>query len=261
MGIPVVAGREFTTADRPDQPEVFVINRTFARRYWQDANPVGRRIRLGKTWYEVAGVVADSKYRRLNEPASPFVYLSTTWNYRPDVVFHVRTTGDPRLLAEPVRAIIHRADAKLPVFGPVTLEDHIQSASFQQRLGASLLSAFGVLAVLLSSIGLYATIAYSVSRRTRELGARLAMGATRRDIMRLVLTQAVRVTAIGLAIGLGLAIGAAQLFGTLLVGVRPVDPATLIAVTLLLSGIAIVASYGPARRAARLDPLQALRYE
>ena len=179
MGIPVVAGREFTTADRPDQPEVLVINRTFARRYWPDANPIGKRIRLGKTWYDVVGVVADSKYRRLNEPASPFVYLSTTWNYRPDVVFHVRTTGDPRLLAEPVRAIIHRADAKLPVFGPVTLEEHIQSASFQQRLGASLLSAFGALAVLLASIGLYATIAYSVSRRTRELGARLAMGATR----------------------------------------------------------------------------------
>jgi predicted permease len=261
MGIRVVGGREFTTADRPDQPEVLVINRTFARRYWQDANPIGKRIRLGKTWYDVAGVVADSKYRRLNEPVSPFVYLSTTWNYRPDVVFHVRTTGDPRRLAEPVREIIHRADAKLPVFGAVTLEDHIQSASFQQRLGASLLSAFGALAVLLASIGLYATIAYSVSRRTRELGARLAMGATRRDIMRLVLTQAVRVTAIGLAIGLGLAIGAAQLFSTLLVGVRPVDPATLIAVTLLLSGIAIVASYVPARRAARLDPLQALRYE
>ena len=258
MGITVAAGREFTTADRPDQPEVLVINRTFARRYWQDANPIGKRIRLGKTWYDVVGVVADSKYRRLNEPAAPFVYLSTTWNYRPDVVFHVRTTDDPR---RPVRAIIHRADAKLPVFGPVTLEEHIQSASFQQRLGASLLSAFGVLAVLLASIGLYATIAYSVSRRTRELGARLAMGATRGDIMRLVLTQAVRVTAIGLAIGLGLAIAAAPLFGTLLVGVSTVDPATLIAVTLLLSGIAIVASYVPARRAARLDPLQALRYE
>ncbi|HKV99928.1 MAG TPA: ABC transporter permease [Vicinamibacterales bacterium] len=261
MGIKVIAGHEYTTADRPDQQEVFVVNRAFAKRFWQDANPIGKRIRFGKNWYEVAGVVADSKYRRLSEPASPFVYLSTTWNYRPDVVFHVRTTGDPKLLAEPVRAIIHRADAKLPVFGPVTLEEHIQSASFQQRLGASLLSAFGALAVLLASIGLYATIAYSVSRRTRELGARLAMGATRGDIMRLVLSQAARLTAIGLAVGLGLAIGAAQLFGSLLVGVRPVDPATLIAVTLLLSVIAIVASYVPARRAARLDPLQALRYE
>jgi predicted permease len=261
MGIPVLAGREYTTADRADQPEVFVINRTFANRYWPGANPIGRRIRLGKDWYEVAGVVADSKYRRLNEPASPFIYLSTLWNYRPDVVFHVRTAGDPRSLAEPVRTIIHGVDPKLPVFGPVTLEDHVQSASFQQRLAASLLSAFGALALLLSSIGLYATIAYSVSRRTRELGARLAMGATRSDIMRLVLGQAVRVTTIGLVIGLALTVAAAQLFRTLLVGVQPLDPPTLVGVTLLLSMISIAASYVPARRAARLDPLQALRYD
>ncbi len=261
MGIPVLAGREYTASDRPDQPEVLVINRTFANRYWPGMNPIGKRIRFSKEWYEVAGVVADSKYRRLNEPASPFVYLCTVWNYRPDVVFHVRTTGDPRSLAEPVRAVIHRIDPKLPVFGPVTLEDHVQSASFQQRLAASLLTAFGVLALLLASIGLYATIAYSVSRRTRELGARLAMGATRGDITRLVLGQALRVTTIGLVIGLALAIAAAQLFRTLLVGVQPIDPATLVGVTVLLSAITIVASYVPARRAARLDPLQALRYE
>ena len=261
MGIRVVAGREFSAADRVDQPETFVVNQTFANRYWPGVNPIGKRIRFGKDWYEVSGVVADSKYRRLNEPASPFVYLSTLWNYRPDIVFHVRTTGDPHQLAEPVRAIIRRVDPKLPVFGPVTLEDHVQSASFQQRLAASLLSAFGGLAVLLASIGLYATIAYSVSRRTRELGARLAMGATGRDITRLVLGQAVRLTVIGLAIGLGLAIGAAQLFATLLVGIKPADPVTIGAVTVLLSAIAIVASYVPARRAARLDPLQALRYE
>jgi putative ABC transport system permease protein len=176
-------------------------------------------------------------------------------------VFHVRASTDPRLLAEPIRAIVHRADPTLPVYGVMTLEEHVQSASFQQRLAASLLSAFGALALLLASIGLYATMAYSVSRRTRELGARLALGATRRDITRLVLGQAIRLTSMGFAIGLLLAAGAAQLFGTLLVGVHPLDPATFAAVTLLLSAIAVVASDVPARRAARLDPLQAVRYE
>ena len=163
--------------------------------------------------------------------------------------------------AEPVRAIVRRADPRLPVFGVLTLDAHVRAASFQQRLAASLLSVFGALALLLASIGLYATMAYSVSLRTRELGARLAMGATRRDITRLVLGQAFRLTTVGLAIGVALAAGAAQLYASLLVGVRPIDVPTFGAVTLLLSAIALVASYLPARRAARLDPLQALRHE
>jgi len=261
MGIPIEAGREFTVGDRPDQPEVLVVNHTFAARYWPGQDPIGKRIRFTEQWYTVVGVVADSKYRRLNEPAAPFVYRGTTWSYRPDVVLHVRTTTDPGVLAEPVRAVVRGVDPKLPVFGVMTLEEHVRSASFQQRLAASLLSAFGALALVLASVGLYATMSYSVSRRTRELGARLAMGATRADIMRLVLRDAWRVTAIGVAIGLALSVGAAQLFSSLLVGVGPVDPATFAGVAILLSVIATLASYVPARRAAALDPLKALRYE
>lgn len=261
MGIPVVAGHEYSVADRPDAPEVFVVNRTFADRYWPGQNPIGKRIRYGKDWYTVAGVVGNTKFRRLSEPPSPFVYLSTTWNYRPDVVFHLRTTTEPELLADSLRAIVKHADATLPLYGVVTLEEHVKSASFQQRMAAALLTAFGALALLLASIGLYATMAYSVSQRTRELGARLALGATRRDILSLVLGQALRLTLTGLVIGLGLASVTAPLFSTLLVGVEPFDPTTLGAVTLLLFVIAAAASYVPARRAAQLDPLQALRYE
>jgi predicted permease len=259
MRIAMIAGREFTSDDRADRPEVLVVNRTFAARYWPGEDAVGKRVRFGQAWYRVVGVASDSKYRRLNEPASPFVYLSTVWNYRPDVVLHVRTVSDPEPLAGAVRAVVHDVDPRLPVFGLTTLAQHVRAASFQQRLAAALLSVFGALALLLASVGLYATVAYSVSRRTRELGARLALGATRRDITQLIVFQAARTAAVGLAIGLILAMGAAQLFASLLVGVRPVDPPILGGVTLLLSATALFASYVPARRAARLDPLDALR--
>ena len=261
MEIPIVAGHEFTAADRPNHPEILIVNQTFIDRYWPGQDPIGKRIRIGKDWFPVVGVVGNSKYRRLNEPPLAFVYLSTTWNYRPDVTFHIRTSSDPKLLVEPVRTIVRRIDPQLPVFGIRTLEEHVRAASLQQRLAASLLALFGALALLLASIGLYATIAYSVSRRTKEFGARLALGATRRDIMQLVFRQGARLTAIGVAIGLVLALGLAPLLSALLVGVRPIDVGTFAMVTLVLLSIATLASYLPARRAAGLDPLQALREE
>jgi len=261
MGIPLISGREFARTDSPNQTEVFVVNRSFATRYWPGQEAIGKRVRLGKDWYNVVGVVADSKYRKLNEPPAPFVYLSTTWNYRPDVTFQIRTTSAPELLAGPMRDVVKRVDPKLPVFGVMTLADQIRSASFQQRLAAMVLMVFGALALLLASIGLYATMSYAVARRTRELGARLAMGATRGDITRLVLGQALRLTAIGLLIGIVLGAGAAQAFKSLLLGVPPLDVITFGGVTALLAGIAGIASYVPARRASRLDPLKALRYE
>lgn len=261
MRIPVLAGREFNNNDRADEPEVIVVNRTFVDRFWPGQSAIGKRVRYGRTWLTVAGVVANSKYRRLNEPNTPFIYLSTTWNYRPDVTFHVKARSSAEQLVEPLRAIVRRADPTLPLYSVMTFDDSVKAASIQQRLAASMLTFFGVLALVLASIGLYASMAYSVSRRTREMGARLALGAAPADITRLVLRQAARLIAIGLVIGLVLALGAAQAFSALLVGVRPFDPIAFGLVAVVLTAIAVVACYVPARRASRLDPLKALRQE
>jgi predicted permease len=261
MRIPVLSGREFTTADRPDQPELILVNRAFVDRYWPGQNAIGRRVRFGDEWLTVAGVVANSKYRRINEPPSPFVYLSTVWNYRPDVVFHVKAQSAAERFAERLRTIVQRVDPTLPVYGVMTLDEAVQAASIQQSMAASVLSVFGVLALGLASIGLYASMAYSVSRRTKEMGARLALGAAPADIVRLVLRQSARLISAGLVIGLVLTFGAAQLFSRLLVGVRPFDPPTFALVAAVLTVIAIIASYVPARRASRLDPLKALRQD
>src|SRR6185295_10225917 len=177
---------------------------------------------------------------------------------RPDMVLHVKTQSSPEQFAERLRAIVRRADPTLPLYSVMSLEDSVKAASIQQHMAASVLSVFGGLALALASIGLYASMAYSVSRRTREMGARLALGAAPRDITRLVLRQAVRLIAAGLGIGLVLTLAASQAFSALLVGIRPFDPVTLVGVAALLSVIAIVASYVPARRASRLDPLKAL---
>jgi predicted permease len=261
MQIPVLAGREFSSADRADLPETVLVNRAFVDRYWPGQNAIGRRVRIGGDWLTVSGVVGNSKHRRLTERAEPFVYFSTAWRFRPDVVLHLKAQGDPERFAEPLRAIVRRADPTLPLFNVMKLNDHVKAASFQQQVSASLLSVFGALALLLASIGLYASMAYSVSRRTREMGARLALGAAPKDITRLVLGHAARLISIGVAIGLGLAFVAAQLMSSLLFGIQPLDLATFVGVTVVLTVIAMTASYLPARRAAHLDPLQALRQE
>ena len=189
------------------------------------------------------------------------MYLGTTWNYRPDITLHVRTSGDPMALAGAVRSVVRAVDPALPVFGVATLQRAMVAAFFQQRLAAALLTAFGVLAVVLASVGLYASMSYAVARRTRELGIRVALGATRRDIARLIAGRALRITAVGVIAGTVMAAAGTRLFAGLLFGVTPTDPATFGAVVLLLVVVALVASAVPARRAASLNPVEALHHE
>ncbi len=261
MGTELRRGRDFTDGDTLAAPLVAVINEAMAARYWAGREALGGRFRLDKEWVTVAGVVETSKYRQLNEPPRPFFFLPLAQAYRPDVTLQVRTAGDPGALSSALRAEVSALDPILPVFNVTTLNDHIRAASFQQRLGGSLLAGFGALALALAAIGIYGVMSFGVAQRTREIGVRMALGARRGDILRLVLGYGMRLAGIGLAIGMVVAFAASNLLGGLLLGVSARDPITFAGVAGVLGAVALAATYVPARRATRVDPMVALRHE
>jgi predicted permease len=263
LGIPVRAGREFTDADTADAPWTVVINEAMARRYWPDGNGLGRLVRFGgQTPAQVVGIVADSKYNAINERPVPQMFLSLMRNQSSTLRLFVRTNGDPAPLVAEVRNAIRAIDPNLPVYDARTITEHMQGAVFAQRMAADLLGAMGVLALLLAAIGLYGVMAYAVNQRTQEMGIRLALGASPSALLNMVIGQGMKLTAAGLVIGLALALGAFGSIGavrTLLPGISPLDPMTFIAVPLALAAIAFLATFFPARRAGRVDPVVALR--
>ena len=264
MGITLLRGRDFTPRDRDGAPGVAIINETFARRYFPGQDPLGRRISLrgqGGPWLEVAGVARDSKYRTLGEAPAPFLYLPLLQNHETGMTLHVRTLGDPAALTGAVRREIGALERNLPATEIRPMTELLSRSLFPARMGAVLLAAFGLLALLLAAVGLYGVISYSVSRRVREIGIRMALGAGRREVLRMVLKEAMALVAVG--IGLGLAAGAimTRLLAGFLYAVSVTDPATFAGVTLLLGAVALLASLIPARRATRVDPMVALRYE
>ncbi|HLU38256.1 MAG TPA: ABC transporter permease [Planctomycetota bacterium] len=262
MGIPLVRGRASTAEDRAGSLPVVVVNETFARRFWPGEDALGKRIRYdGERFAEVVGVARDGKYRSLTEEPRPYVWIPFAQQYRADMTVHIRTAGDPLALAAAVRAQVRALDPDLPITGLKALEEHFGLALLPQRAGASLLGSFGVLGLLLAAVGLYGVVAYGVGQRTREIGIRMALGARTDDVTRLVVRQGAALGATGLAIGVALAAGAARLITGLLYGVRPLDPVTFAAVALVLGGTVLAASWLPARRAARVDPMAALRGE
>jgi predicted permease len=255
----LLGGREFTDRDDGDAPRVAVVNETMARRYWNRTDVAGQRIRIGTNPVEIVGVVPTGKYQTLGERPRPFFYVPVAQMYRPDMALHVRTNRDPAGLAAAVRAAVAELDATLPLFEVKTLRAHLGFATFTQRLGASLLGAFGVLALTLAAVGLYSVMAYAVSQRTRELGIRMALGARPADVRRMIVREGLVLLLVGLAVGLTLAFALMPFMTPVLVGVSGKDPLTFAAVALLLSAVALVASYIPARRAASVDPIAALR--
>ncbi len=261
MGIKLRSGREFTVQDTATTPLVAVINEAMANRYWPGKDPVGRRFSMGGDWFVVIGVVETSKHRQLNEPPRPFCYMTLEQSYRPDVTIHVRTARDAAAMTAAVRTIMRSLDPHLPLFNVTTLENHIGAATFSQRLGGSLLAAFGSLALLLAAIGVYGVISFGVNQRTREIGIRMALGARRFEILRMIVGHGSRLMAVGLALGLTAAFFTTKALASLLLGVSASDPATFVGIAVLLAAVSLAAMYIPARRAMRIDPSVALRYE
>jgi predicted permease len=303
MRIPLVAGREFKTADferaqvvaaaleaqreqaaaklkpgsRPAAnpvpptnvaPVPAVVNQAFVHSYFPKANPVGQRFgesqassetgELNSPGWEIVGVVADAKYNNLRRDVHPTTYVP---NAGGAVSFALRTATEPERFVPQVREAVNQMDSNLPVFNVRTERQQIDRQIFKERLIARLSGFFGVLALLLACIGLYGLVSYEVARRTREIGIRAALGAEKGDVLRMVLTQGMRLAAAGAVLGIALALGLTHYATILFFGIGAADPATYVGVVVLLTGVTATACYLPARRAMKVDPVVALRYE
>jgi ABC-type antimicrobial peptide transport system permease subunit len=261
MGIRLVEGREFNDRDSDARGDVAVVNETLARRYFGGRAPVGGRVRIGPRTLEVVGVAGDGKYTSITESPRAVLYAPGAQWYRPDVVLIIKTSSDPTAMVPTLQAAVRRLDVNIPLFDVRTIAAHLEISVFVQRMVASLLGAFGILAVLLATVGLYGVIAAIAVQRTPEIGMRMALGARARDIVALILRQAFGMIGIGLAAGLLMAFGVTRLFKGLLVGVAATDALSFTLTTALVFVVGLAASYLPARRAASIDPLLALRHE
>ena len=262
IGTALVAGRDVTATDDSGAMRVVIVNEAFAKRYWPRQDPLGKWIAFGSGIKRtVVGVAATAKYHKLAEAPLPFVFLPLAQSYGSGFTLHVRTAGDPTALTGALRRTFASLDPNVPFLDVRTFREHMAAAVFFQRLGAIMLGLFGALALALATMGIYSVIAYSVSQRTRELGIRTALGAARNDLLSLVLGEGMRLAAIGVGIGTVLALGAAQLVRSQLFGVSATDPVTFLAIGALLAAVALLATYLPARRAASIDPMVALRSE
>jgi putative ABC transport system permease protein len=267
LGIPLLRGRDLTDSEETTRTPLALINQTMARELWGDADPVGRRFKLvapqQPDWFTVVGVVADFRHFQGDDPdpVSPAAYVPYAFEPALNTGLTIRTAGDPARLVSAVREQIHQADTALPIFQVSTMEDLRQRSFWQFRLFSWMFSTFGAVALLLASVGVYGVLSYSVSQRTQEIGVRMALGAGRRDVLRLILGQGLRLAAIGIVLGLLGAFGTTRFLKTLLYNVTPSDPLSFVVVACFLAFVAVVASYVPARRAMAVDPLIALRNE
>jgi predicted permease len=270
LGIPLVNGRLFTDADRDNTPHVVVINTTMAKTFFPNESPLGKHLQLGATpekdqpWMEVIGVVGDVKQSLASEaPTEMYVPYRQTLNDLPvfSLSLVLRTSGDPRTLAASLTSAVHEIDHNQPLVKIRTMEENLSASVAQPRFRTVLLAILAGLALLIAAVGIYGVMAFSVGQRTREIGTRMALGSTPGQIFQLVIGDGLRLTLIGVAIGLVAGIGFARVLSTFLFQVGLIEPLTMISVSVILIVVALIACYIPARRATRVDPTVALRYE
>ena len=260
-GLPLLRGRDFRRIDNEKSTQVMIVNETMAKKFWPDSDPVGRTFNDGQTTFEVIGVARDTKYRNLREAPRMTFYQPLAQSYRPSMNLLVRTAGEPSQIMPSVRARLKTIEPALTVFNIRTLFEHVGGSLYVERMESLLLTVFGALALTLTAIGIYGVVTYSVAQRTREVGIRMALGAQKKDVLKMVLAQGVALVAWGAVIGLIACYWLSRLVSSQLYGVSAYDPATLISVVVVLIVVALLATYIPARRATKVDPLVALRYE
>jgi putative ABC transport system permease protein len=264
LGIPLLRGRLFTERDVDAAPKVAIVNEAFARTCWPNQDPLGQRLKLGgadTSWTTVVGVVTNARTESLEDANIPQIYLSSWQSTDKNLAIFLRGSLDPATLPQQARDMVQSLDSELPVFGAKKLPDVVSGSLAQRRFSMEMVLLFAVTALLLAGIGVYGTISYIVSERTRDIGIRIALGAQRKTILHMILSQGLALALGGAAVGLAGAWIVSHLMAGLLYGVRPADPVTFVAVTLTLTTVALAACYIPARRAMRVDPLTALRYD
>jgi predicted permease len=259
IGIPIVAGREFTRNDDENAPPVVIVNETMAAKYWPGKDPVGQRLKVKDKWMEVVGVAKNAKYQNMLETPKPFFYVPVRQNFLVQNGFIIRTDQSAAATRNALARELHALDPNLAPLDTISLQEQVDRMSYTQRLAAVLLAIFGGMALFLASIGLYAVMSYSVSQSTRDLGMRMALGARASDVLRLVISRGLRLTTAGIVIGAIAALMLTRLMGDLLYKISPRDPVAFGFAFLIMATVALTACFLPAWRATRIDPAQALR--
>ena len=258
---PLLAGRDFNDADTANGDKVAIVNQAFVDRYWPGQQAIGKRVQFSGQWRRIVGVIANGKYRRLIYDPTPLILTPLTQRYQSEVTLQVRTSGEPLAMASAVEQAIHSLNADLPLYGVTTLKEKMQLGSVFERIAVTFAGSFGLLALLLAGVGIYGVVSYTTRQRTHEIGIRIALGAGKSAILRNVLRQGLILTVAGLTIGVLASLMVTRFLRTVLIGVAPTDPFTYATVAVVLCLVAMFACYLPARRAAAVDPAQALRSE
>jgi predicted permease len=261
MRTPIIAGRDFTEQDSVRSQLVAIVNEEFVNRYWPGESAIGKRFSQGGAWFTVVGVAGNGKYRRLVYAPEPVFFQPLYQRYRGLVTVHARVYGNPQSYAAAVERTVHQLNADLPVFGVTTLKSSMQLGSIFEWLAGTFASGFGLLALALAAVGIYGVIGYTTRQRTHEIAIRIALGARRAEVVRLVLGQGLVLTLAGLAVGIAMSLALTRYLKSVLFGVTTSDLGTYVAVTILLCLVSLIACYIPARRATKVDPMVALRYQ